>query len=51
MRFLLGAASKERDLGISQQLVHEVFTALASINYKELEDLVPVPEEDPDKEE
>ena len=51
MRFLLDSAGKDRELGISKDLVYELFTALANIHYKEQEDLVPVPEEEPDKEE
>ena len=51
MRFLLDSAKTDRELGVSQELITEVFAAIASIHYKGQEELVPVPEEDPEKEE
>ena len=51
MKFLLDCAKTEKDLGLGKDLTEALFTALASIHYQEQQELVPVPEEDPEKEE
>ena len=49
MRFLIDTSKTEWGL-VTENLIRETFTALATIHYKEPEELVPVPEEDPENE-
>jgi len=49
MRFLIDTAKNEWGI-ISEDLMKEFFTALATFHYKEAEELVAVPEEDPENE-
>ena len=51
MKFLLDTSKTEKELGIGKELIEELFVALGNINYCEQQELVPVPEEDPEKEE
>ncbi len=51
LKFLLEAANVDRELALGKELMEELFTALATIHYQEQQELVPVPEEDPEKEE
>ena len=38
-------------MSISKELVHVLFSAVTNIHYQQEKEMVPVPEEDPDKEE
>lgn len=51
LKFLLDTSKTEKELGIGKELVEELFVALGNIHYCEQQELVPVPEEDPEKEE
>ena len=51
MRFLLDCIKKCKDLNINMELVHTLFSAVTNIHYQQEAASVPVPEEDPEKEE